>query len=165
MTRAYCCLFAHSNNTPVCTHTPLVCVYIRVCIYIYMYIYTHTHCCVFAHSSNTPFCTYTSRVCVCVCVFSFGAVPCCKKNWWQLASRCCWNRARPWHASEVVSFLVGLRTYQHPGVCVCIYISCYRLEESQLGTKYWFISHLQQFHVCTFPPISFMSVPSLRSVI
>jgi len=39
-----------------------------------------------------------------------------KKTWWQLASRCCWNRARPWHASELVSFLVGLRTYQHPGI-------------------------------------------------
>ena len=25
-------------------------------------------------------------------------------------------RARPWHASELVSFLVGLRTYQHPGI-------------------------------------------------
>ena len=39
-----------------------------------------------------------------------------KKTWWQLASRCCWNRARPWLASEVVLFLVGLRTYQHPGI-------------------------------------------------
>ena len=39
-----------------------------------------------------------------------------KKTWWQLASRCCWNRTRPWHASELVSFLVGLRTYQHPGM-------------------------------------------------
>jgi len=38
-----------------------------------------------------------------------------KKTWWELASRCCWNCARPWHASELVSFLVGLRTYQHPG--------------------------------------------------
>jgi len=37
-----------------------------------------------------------------------------KKTWWRLASRCCWNRARPWHASELVSFLVGLRTYQYP---------------------------------------------------
>jgi len=46
---------------------------------------------------------------------SFGALPCWKKKLWQLASRCCWNRARPWHASELVSFLVGLRTYQHPG--------------------------------------------------
>ena len=36
-----------------------------------------------------------------------------KKTWWQLASRCCSNRARPWHASELVSVLVGLRTYQH----------------------------------------------------
>jgi len=25
---------------------------------------------------------------------SFSALPCRKKNWWQLASRCCWNRAR-----------------------------------------------------------------------
>ena len=45
---------------------------------------------------------------------SFGALPCRGKSWWQLASRCCWNRARPWHASELFSFLVGLRTYQHP---------------------------------------------------
>ena len=45
----------------------------------------------------------------------FPSVPCRKKKtWWQLASRCCWNRARPWHASELVSFLVGLRTYLHP---------------------------------------------------
>ena len=38
-----------------------------------------------------------------------------KTTWWQLASRCCWNCTRPWHASKLVSFLVGLRTYQHPG--------------------------------------------------
>jgi len=46
---------------------------------------------------------------------SFGALPCRKKKTWQLTSRCCWNHARPWHASELASFLVGLRTYQHPG--------------------------------------------------
>ena len=47
---------------------------------------------------------------------SFGALPCRKeKKTWQLASRCCCNSARPWHASEFVSFLVALRTYQHPG--------------------------------------------------
>jgi len=46
---------------------------------------------------------------------SFGALPCRRKTWWQLESRCCWNRARPWHAFELVSFLVGLRTYQHSG--------------------------------------------------
>jgi len=40
---------------------------------------------------------------------SFSALPCRKKKtWWQLASRCCWNRARSWHASELLSFLVGL---------------------------------------------------------
>jgi len=46
---------------------------------------------------------------------SFGALPCRKKARWHFASRCCWNRERPWHDSELVSFLVGLKTYQHPG--------------------------------------------------
>ena len=46
---------------------------------------------------------------------SFGALPCRKKSWWQLTSRCWWNGARLWYASEFVFFLVGLRTYQHPG--------------------------------------------------
>jgi len=46
---------------------------------------------------------------------SFRALPCKKKIWWQLASPCWWNRVRPWRASELISFLVGLRTYQHPG--------------------------------------------------
>jgi len=48
---------------------------------------------------------------------SFGALLCRgkKKTWWQFASRCCWNRTRPWHASELVSFLVGLKTCQPPG--------------------------------------------------
>jgi hypothetical protein len=48
---------------------------------------------------------------------SLSALPCSeKKTWWQLASRCCWNSIRPWHASELVSFMVGLRTYQHLGI-------------------------------------------------
>jgi len=40
----------------------------------------------------------------------FPSAPCLagKETWWQLASQCCWNRARPWRASEQVSFLVGL---------------------------------------------------------
>jgi hypothetical protein len=48
----------------------------------------------------------------------FPSAPCLagKEAWWQLASRCCWNRARPWHVSEIVSFLVGLRTYQNVGI-------------------------------------------------
>ena len=41
-----------------------------------------------------------------------------KKTWWQLASRCCWNRARPWHASELVSFLIGLRLISTPVHCL-----------------------------------------------
>jgi len=54
-------------------------------------------------------------------LISFGALPCRKKKtWWQLASRCCWNRACPWLGSEFVSFLVGLRTYRHP--CPISYI-------------------------------------------
>ena len=56
-----------------------------------------------------------ANVSVIMAWISFGALPCRKKNWWQLASWC-WNRARPWHSSELVSFLVGLRTYPHPGI-------------------------------------------------
>jgi len=33
-------------------------------------------------------------------------------------SRCCSNRACPWHASELVSFLVRLWTCQYPGIVV-----------------------------------------------
>ena len=47
----------------------------------------------------------------------FPSAPCLaggkKETLWQLPSQCCWNCARPWHASELVSFLVGLRTYQY----------------------------------------------------
>jgi len=49
----------------------------------------------------------------------FPSAPCLagkEKPWRRLASPCCWNRARPWHASELVSFLLVLRTYQHPGI-------------------------------------------------
>ena len=55
----------------------------------------------------------------------FTSAPCLaggKKTWWQLTSRCCWNRARPWYASGLASFLVGLRTYQHTGVGVTVYL-------------------------------------------
>jgi len=60
--------------------------------------------------------TKKTNVSVRMAWISFGAMQEKKKAWWQLASRCCWNRARPWHACELVSFLVGLRSYQHPGV-------------------------------------------------
>jgi hypothetical protein len=64
-----------------------------------------------------------ANVCVRIAWISFRALLCRKKKTWrQLASRCCWNHARPWHASELVSFLVGLRTYQHPGIC--IHVKC-----------------------------------------
>jgi len=47
----------------------------------------------------------------------FSLAPCLagKETWWHLASRFCWNRGRPWLLSELVSFLVGLRTCQHSG--------------------------------------------------
>jgi len=49
---------------------------------------------------------------------SFGALPCRKKRTlWRLMSPC-WNCTRPWYASSLVSFLVRLRTYQHPGICL-----------------------------------------------
>ena len=48
----------------------------------------------------------------------FPSAPCLagKEAWWPLASRFFSNSARPWRASEIVSFLVGLSTYQHPGI-------------------------------------------------
>ena len=48
----------------------------------------------------------------------FPLAPCLagKRTWWQLVSRCCWNCARPWQASELVSLLAGLRTYQQHGM-------------------------------------------------
>jgi len=61
-----------------------------------------------------------ANVSVRIAWISIGALPCRKrKPRWQLASRCCWNCARPWHGSELLSFLVGLRTYQHP--CIKIF--------------------------------------------
>ena len=52
----------------------------------------------------------------------FPSAPCLagRNAWWQLAYPCCWNRARPWHDFQLVSFLVGIMTYQHPGSKVCI---------------------------------------------
>jgi len=46
-----------------------------------------------------------------------------KETWWQLASRCCWNSARPWPSSEIVSVLLGLRTYQHPVLITKLLVS------------------------------------------
>jgi len=73
---------------------------------------------------------------------SFGALPCRKKEtWWQFAYRCCWNRRRPWHASELVSFPVGLRTYQHHGNRVS--------EELILLSKIWRQKNLpQRWQLC-----------------
>jgi len=69
-----------------------------------------------ADNSLARSCRKQDNVSARMSLISFGPLPCRgKKNWWQLASRCCWNRARPWRVSELVSFLFGLRTYQSPG--------------------------------------------------
>jgi hypothetical protein len=47
---------------------------------------------------------------------SFSALRCRKTNWMTACISMLKNRARPWHASKLVSFLDGLRTYQHPGI-------------------------------------------------
>jgi len=48
---------------------------------------------------------------------SFGALPCRKRNLMTArVSMLLKSRARPWYTSELVSFLVWLRTYQHPGI-------------------------------------------------
>ena len=55
---------------------------------------------------------------------SFGALPCRKKV--KPYENSCLDVVEiahvAWHASELVSFPVGLRTYQHPLVFVCVYI-------------------------------------------
>jgi len=47
---------------------------------------------------------------------TFGALPC--RKMFLMTARVCMllKSPRPWHASELVSFLVGLRTYQHPSM-------------------------------------------------
>ena len=77
----------------------------------------------------------------------FPSAPCLaggKKTWWQLASTCCWNHARPWHASELVSFAVGLRTYQHPVASSCLSarlsVSMEQLGSADVGFSYVRIS-------------------------
>jgi len=46
--------------------------------------------------------------------YEFPSAPClARKETWQLASRFCWNRVCPCHATVLVSFVAGLRTYQH----------------------------------------------------
>jgi len=38
--------------------------------------------------------TWSPNISVRMAWISFGTLPCRKKTWWQLASRCCWNSAR-----------------------------------------------------------------------
>jgi len=80
----------------------------------------------------------------------FPLAPCFagKEIWWQLAFRFCWNRARPLHATKLVSFLVGLRTYQHPRIRRCIHCSrhtCYastsHLEPASASLIKWASCH------------------------
>ena len=112
---------------------------------------------------------------------SFGALPCRKKKtWWQLASRYFWNHACPWHAFKLVSFLVGLRTYQHP--CTISYIltplrrelsssffSPCKARRRRNFTSFWHKIYLVSFlvglriyqHPCT---ISYILTPSRREL-
>ena len=83
-----------------------------------------------------------ANVSVRIAWISFGALPCRKKkSWRQLASRCRWNRARLWHASELVSFLVWLRTYQPPGTLSRVRI------QIQWGSQRC-LRGLSKYHLC-----------------
>jgi len=95
---------------------------------------------------------------------SFGALSCRKKKtWWQLASQCCWNRARPWHASELVSFLVGLRTYQHPGIISyrIIYHNIYHIifYHISYNMPYHISYHITFYHI-SYHIVSYNTTPS-----
>jgi len=72
----------------------------------------HDFCIILALIYNTIRSKIANDISVRMAWISFGASLCRKKEtWWQLASRCCWNRARSWLAFELVSFLVRVRTY------------------------------------------------------
>ena len=89
----------------------------------------------------------------------FPSMPCLagKKTWWQLASRCCRNRARPQQASELVSFLVGLRTYQHPCMyCLSIYIRNNVLSLYETTRKLHEFINFCRSSFCLFWGVSFM---------
>ena len=101
---------------------------------------------------------------------SFGALPCRKKKtWWRLASPCCWNRARPWHASELVSFLVGLALISTP-VYIYTHTLSYFMVQSPSWAANWFaasqeiprISRNPKVHYRTHkrpPPVSILGQP------
>jgi len=48
---------------------------------------------------------------------SFGTLPCGGGGLYDSSRLDVVEITRPWHASKLVSFLDGLRTYQHPGTC------------------------------------------------
>jgi len=144
-------------------------------MYVWIYIYicmptTYLHACILTWMHVRMYVT----TCVCVCQYvcrdrgadkslarpgrkqanisvgmawiSFGALPCRKKKaWWQFASRCCWNRARPWHASEFVSFLFRLKTYQHPGT----FIGIQRKTLDWIWELSWFLLYCSTAVSCT----------------
>ena len=57
---------------------------------------------------------------------SFGALPCRKKKWWQLASRCCWNHARPWHVLNLFPSWSGEGLISTPVQCRKVALSGYK---------------------------------------
>jgi len=78
----------------------------------------------------------------------FPSAPCLAgKRTWQLVSRFCWNCACPWHASELVSFLGGLRTYQHPGVYLHIYIYTHTHITTQVCVINVFLQYYLQWNL------------------
>ena len=52
------------------------------------------------------------------------------------------SRARPLHASKLVSFLVGLRTYQHPGINLTSYVNVFHTVSS---LSRYHKSHVREF--------------------
>ena len=65
------------------------------------------------------------------------------------------DSARPWHASEVVSFLIGLRIYQHPGITAACSTDMYVC--STAITQKWLLQDISLWNATKLPSIVYQS--------
>ena len=109
-------------------------------MYIYIYTHTHTHIYIYIHRGAEKSLARPGKkqanVSIRMAWISFGALPCRNRNLMTARVSILLKSRASLTCSELVSFLVGLRTYQHPlyildadmslaYICVCVYIYIY----------------------------------------